>query len=150
MLRSAWVFLQRLLTREPLYCNTCKRGTDTGLNMYGNYSLRCSCQVIYACWSLMLLCVQYTVTEAVPIGSTVYQGLMDGSLMTSGSHYLFAKLLASFIRSLSEVMNANSLAQCWQCGARYCLLILSPRPFQIQEGKSIICKAVNNFIVAFF
>lgn len=44
----------------------------------------------------MLLCVQYTVTEAVPIGSTVYQGLMDGSLVTSGSHYLFTRLLASF------------------------------------------------------
>lgn len=59
----------------------------------------------------MLLCVQYTVTGAVPMGSTVYQGLMDGSLVTSGSHYLFTRLLA-VIRSLSEVMNANPLAQC--------------------------------------
>lgn len=66
------------------------------------------------------------------MGSTVYQGLMDGSLVTSGSQYLFTRFLASF-ECCYEVTNANHLAQCWQCGARYCLLVLSARPFQVHS-----------------
>lgn len=149
MLRSAWVCLQRLLTREPLYCNTCQRGTDPGLDMHGNYGERSSCQVIYACWSLMLLCPIYS-NWGCSYGEYCLprtHGGLIGDLWVTLPIYK-APCCYKVVKWGNECKSLSAMVP--DIVYSFFLQGLFRYIPSTQEGKSIICKTVNNFIVAFF